>query len=87
MDYYCLQHGRILSKDLTVTLEVINNIQKAALNCFKSIQNNNGIIEMDHPPALYCFKFIWSGLMIGILKSTGTTGYIISTGRCHGHIK
>ena len=34
LDYYCLKHGRILSKDLTVILEVIDNIQKAALNGF-----------------------------------------------------
>ena len=51
---YCLKHRRILSKDLTVILEVIDNIQKAVLNGFQSIKNNNGIIEtrmeMDRPP-------------------------------------
>ena len=36
-DYYCLKYGRILSKDLTVILEVMDNIQKAASNPFKII--------------------------------------------------
>ena len=34
LDYYCLKYGRILSKDLIVILEVIDDIQKAALNGF-----------------------------------------------------
>ena len=37
LDYYCLKHGRILLKDLTVILEVMDDIQKVALNGFYSI--------------------------------------------------
>ena len=34
LDYYCLKYGRILSKDLTVILEEMDDNQKAALNGF-----------------------------------------------------